>query len=61
MSGFTMIKCKRCNSQILPENQALNCHAHNDSNLWRPLEIQGGDMFEVMRTRVIEEQEAKDE
>ena len=51
-----MVSCPRCNSKILPEHEKLSCHAHNDSNQWRPLDSQGRELFEVLRTRVIEEE-----
>ena len=51
-----MIKCKRCSCQIFPEHEKLSCHAHNDTNLWRPWDSKGRELFEVLRTRVIEEE-----
>ena len=38
------------------EHEKLSCHAHNDTNLWRPWDSKGRELFEVLRTRVIEEE-----
>ncbi len=55
-----MVKCRRCKSLILPEHEKLSCHAHNDTNLWRPLGTPGLELYELMRTRVIDEEEDHD-
>ena len=51
-------KCPKCKSEILPEHQALNCHAHNDSNFWKQMDdvALGLELFEpVRRPKVIDE------
>jgi len=45
------VKCPKCGCEVLKEHLNLDCHAHNDTNLWRR---EGkGDMYEVFRTRVV--------
>ena len=46
------ITCPKCKREILKEHLSLDCHAHNDTNVWRREGM--GEIYEVFRTRVME-------
>lgn len=46
------VKCPKCGCEVLKEHLELDCHAHNDTNVWRKSMI--GEIYEVLRTKVVE-------
>lgn len=45
-------KCPKCKREVLKEHLNLDCHAHNDTNIWRS-DVRG-EIYEVFRTKVLE-------
>ena len=50
-----LINCPRCNCKIRSENLDMNCHSHNDKNLWRSEEGIGKEIFVILRTLILED------
>ena len=45
------VKCPKCGCETLKEHLNLDCHAHNDTNVWRRMDKR--EMYEVFRTKAL--------